>query len=67
MRTIYAYVLVAAAAAIALSVPAAAQKIPMWRMADGRYFKIPKCTAPAKLVEMRDAKGRVFWRCVAPR
>jgi hypothetical protein len=49
------------------ALPAMAQKVPVWRMAQDQQFNIPKCAAPAKLVEGRTAAGRIVWRCVTPK
>lgn len=57
----------AVAAAILVLGPAQAQKLPVWRIAQDQQFQIPKCVAPAKLVEARAANGRIVWRCVKPK
>jgi hypothetical protein len=54
----------ASAAAFAV-VPAQAQWVPVWRIAQDQQFVVPKCSAPNRLVERRNAKGQIFWRCVA--
>lgn len=60
-------VIAAAVAVAGLSATAQAQRVPVWRFAQDQQFTIPKCVAPAKLTEIRDAQGRMAWRCVAPR
>jgi hypothetical protein len=57
----------AVSAALFAIVPAQAQKVPMLRFAQDQQFVIPKCVAPAKLVETRTATGRIVWKCVAPK
>lgn len=57
----------AAAAVLLVLGPAQAQKLPVWRIAQDQQFQIPKCVAPAKLVETRTANGRIVWRCVKPK
>lgn len=64
---IAALTMLASAAVFAAAIPAQAQKVPMWRLAQDQQFIIPKCVAPAKLVETRSANGRIVWRCVAPK
>lgn len=54
-------------AAVVTALPAQAQWVPIWRMAQDQQFTIPKCVAPAKLVEGRTVTGRVVWKCVAPK
>jgi hypothetical protein len=59
--------LIGLAATVLATVPAQAQKVPVWRMAQDQQFVIPTCAAPAKLAETRTATGRIVWRCVKPR
>jgi hypothetical protein len=63
---IAAFAVLASAAAL-IAVPAQAQWVPVWRVAQDQQFVVPKCAAPARLVETKDAKGRLVWRCVKPK
>lgn len=57
----------AIAATTVFALPAQAQRVPVWRFAQDQQFIVPKCVAPARLVETRTASGRVVWRCVTPK
>lgn len=65
MRLVALALIAFATAAAAL--PAQAQWVPIWRMAQDQQFTIPKCVAPARLVEGRTSTGRIVWRCVTPK